>query len=430
MMKSILYASLVTVTTVAVVSMSQAAQVAKPIPKPVIERYASWDAMKAAKGWPDVVAAAKLPLLQRLQIATAALTITDRKVRNPEYGFTLLLSAPPSREATRLLAKGVLTNEYSFGDKTRFVLRSLATEGMRGCKSCVAAYAEIQYSAGDPENDAVAYKWYRWAALVGNNKGIEATAIALSEGRGTDRDLVEAKNWADRLDAPRRAKLYTELAKRIVMGKTPEDMALSGDLLLQAMALNPADAARPAKQMLNLDFPPAMKDQAMAAIRAAGPDVDPNALKILAVALWKSDRPETLDEAINIFQKLAESGNPDAADYLAQALARSDVDKARKDQIVATLQAAASSGYASAAKALGNAYYYGTGVEMSLARAQTYRESAAAQNDPEAQYLLGMMILQSSDDANGLTTGRQWLEKSAAGGYPLARSALLKLTSN
>lgn len=429
-MNSIRSASLAALIAITAVSIGQAAQVAKPMPKPIMETYSSWDAMKSAKGWPDVDAAAKLPLMKRLQIATAALTIADRKVRNPDYGFALLLSGPPSREATRLLAKGVLTNEYAFGDKTRSVLRSLATEGMRGCKSCVAAYAEIQYSAGEPENDAVAYKWYRWAALVGNNKGIEATAIALSEGRGTEKNLTEARNWADRLDAPRRAKLYTELAKRVVMGKTPDDIAASGDLLLQAMALNPADSARPAKQLLSLDFPPAMKDQAMAAIRAAGPDVDPNALKMLAVALWKSDNPASLDEAISIFQRLAESGNPDAADYLTKALARSDIDKARKDQIVATLQAAASSGYASAAKALGNVYYYGTGVEASLARAQTYRENAAAQNDPEAQYLLGMMMLQSSDTADKLASGRQWLEKSADGGYPLARAALLKLSSN
>jgi hypothetical protein len=36
------------------------------------------------------------------------------------------------------------------------------------------------------------------------------------------------------------------------------------------------------------------------------------------------------------------------------------------------------------------------------------------------------MLLESSND-DGVDAGRHWLERSAAGGYPLARAALLTL---
>ncbi|OWV84547.1 tetratricopeptide repeat protein [Rhizobium sp. R693] len=430
-MKAILRISLTALMTTATIMTAEAAKIAKPTPRPVIETYANWEELRIAKRWPEVDAAVKLPLPKRLLIATAALTAPDRRLRDPNYGFALLLAGPTSRDATRLLAKGVLMNDYVFGERTPAVLRSLAAEAMRGCKSCVAAYGLIQYAGLDvPQNDAVAYKWYRWAAVVGNAKGIEATSLALAEGRGTRKNLPEAKKWAARLEPARRAKLYTEIAKRIVLSKTPEDVAASSELLLQSMALNPLDAGRPAKQLLNLDYPQSTQDEAMAAIRAQGRAADPNALKIMAQVLWKRDGPEAVNEAISIFQTLAERGNADAIDYLSKALARSDVDKSRKDLIVASLQSAAASGYVSASKVLGNAYYYGTGVTASLEAAQTYRESAAKQNDPEAQYLLGMMMLQSTDKPQDEVTGRQWLEKSAAGGYPLARAALEKLSSN
>ncbi|CAN7601629.1 tetratricopeptide repeat protein [Rhizobium sp. LjRoot258] len=430
-MKSIPRILLTALMATSTLATAEAVKIIKPTPRPVIETYANWEELRIAKGWPEVNAAVKLSLPKRLLIATAALTTPDRKVRDPNYGFALLLAGPTSRDATRLLAKGVLMNEYAFGDRTPAVLRSLAAEAMRGCKSCVAAYGLIQYAGLDvPQNDVVAYKWYRWAAVVGNAKGIEATALALAEGRGTPKNIPEAKKWANRLEPARRAKLYTEIAKRIVLSKTPDDVAVSSDLLLKSIALNPLDAGRPAKQLLNLDYPQSVQDEAMAAIRAEGRAADPNALKVMAQVLWKKDKPEAVDEAISIFQTLAERGNADAIDYLSRALSRSDVDKRRKDQIIGSLQSAAASGYARASKVLGNAYYYGTGVDASLAKAQTYRESAAKQNDPEAQYLLGMMMLQSTDNEQDDATGRQWLEKSAAGGYPLAQAALQKLSSN
>src|SRR6478609_4579648 len=75
-------------------AMPTSAKVVKPTPKPVVETYANFEAMRIAKGWPDVSAATKLSLPKRLLIATAALTTKDRMVRDPDYGFALLLAGP------------------------------------------------------------------------------------------------------------------------------------------------------------------------------------------------------------------------------------------------------------------------------------------------------------------------------------------------
>ncbi len=406
------------------VSAGHTAQLVKPTPRPVIETYSSWDELRVAKGWPTSEATVKLSPAKRIEIATAALTTSRREVRNVEYGFALLLAGPPSRDATRLLAKAILMNDYNFGQKAPAVLGRLAAESMQGCKSCVAAYAEIQYSGnGIPQNDQLAFKWYRWAAIVGNAKGTEATAIALAEGRGTAKNLAEAKTWADRLEPPRRAKVYVELAKRIVKGGDPAEVATGADLLLQAMRLNPADAARPLKQLFGPDYPQNVRDKAMAGIHASNADTYPAVMQLVADFLWKSG---AVSDAVPLFEKLSKLGNPLAAEHLVQALSRSDIDNDRKQQIIANLQSAADGGEVAAAKALGNAYYYGTGVELSLVKSQTYRMAAAERNDAEAQYLLGMMLLQSGGD-DRVDAGRRWLEKSAAGGYPLARAALLTL---
>lgn len=44
-----------------VVAMPASAKVVKPTPKPVVETYANFEAMRIAKGWPDAAAAAGFP---------------------------------------------------------------------------------------------------------------------------------------------------------------------------------------------------------------------------------------------------------------------------------------------------------------------------------------------------------------------------------
>ena len=133
---------------------------------------------------PSLEAARKLPIARQLEVAAAALNEPRRELRNPDLGFSLLISvAPRNREAVRLLAKGIVNNDYSFGPNVGKVMNLLAKEAMRGSSSCIIAWARIQQRGVDvPKNDALAYKWYRWAAVVGNLRGIEETSLALLEG--------------------------------------------------------------------------------------------------------------------------------------------------------------------------------------------------------------------------------------------------------
>jgi hypothetical protein len=116
-MRSIRFIAIAGLAAAVGVSAGQASQLVKPIPRPVIEAYANWEELRVARGWPTREAAAKLSSAKRIEIATAALTAPHREVRNVEYGFDLLLSGPPSRDATRLLAKAILMNDYNFGRK-------------------------------------------------------------------------------------------------------------------------------------------------------------------------------------------------------------------------------------------------------------------------------------------------------------------------
>ena len=65
---------------------------------------------------------------------------------------------------------------------------------------------------------------------------------------------------------------------------------------------------------------------------------------------------------------------------------------------------------------LGQAYRWGRGVPASLAAAQTWYERAAAQNQIDAQVILGLMLFQNGDHPGGL----RWLKAAAEKGEPRA----------
>jgi hypothetical protein len=65
---------------------------------------------------------------------------------------------------------------------------------------------------------------------------------------------------------------------------------------------------------------------------------------------------------------------------------------------------------------LGQAYRWGRGVPSSLGAAQTWYERAAAQNQMDAQVILGLMLFQNGDHPAGL----RWLKQAAEKGEPRA----------
>jgi hypothetical protein len=102
--------------------------------------------------------------------------------------------------------------------------------------------------------------------------------------------------------------------------------------------------------------------------------------------------------------------------------AASDDQEAKKqyeaylvDKDIATLKLSAENGYVDAQKELGNAYYYGKGVEVNQASAALWWHKAATQGNATAQFNLGVFFLEDSKNQN-LTQAVMWLEKAVANG--------------
>ncbi|WP_323688217.1 hypothetical protein [Rhizobium sp. AN69] len=301
--------TLITVLPIATSVALAAGKGSVPVPKARATITVSPQALPATR-LPSLEAAKKLPVARQLEIAAAALNESRRDLRNPDLGFSLLISAAPrNREAVRLLAKGIVNNDYSFGTNTGKVMNLLAKEAMRGSSSCVIAWARMQQLGIDiPKNDALAYKWYRWAALVGNLRGIEETSLALLEGRGITRDVNEAIALLDRLRPERRAARYVETASLLMQSVDADATARAERLLLSAIDLTPQRSLSAATKLSDSRFSAAAREKAQAIIAAApqgGPISEDGKI---ARALWNSNDPAEIRKGVDMFAESRQGG--------------------------------------------------------------------------------------------------------------------------
>lgn len=420
--------TLITVLPIATSVALAAGKGSVPVPKARATITVSPQALPATR-LPSLEAAKKLPVARQLEIAAAALNESRRDLRNPDLGFSLLISAAPrNREAVRLLAKGIVNNDYSFGTNTGKVMNLLAKEAMRGSSSCVIAWARMQQLGIDvPKNDALAYKWYRWAALVGNLRGIEETSLALLEGRGITRDVNEAIALLDRLRPERRAARYVETASLLMQSVDADATARAERLLLSAIDLAPQRSLSAATKLSDSRFSAAAREKAQAIIAAApqgGPISEDGKI---ARALWNSNDPSEIRKGVDMFAEAAKAGDEKAVPFLAKALNRSGVPATTHDSILQILEPYADRGNMDAIRAVSEAYFVGRGTSRSFEKAAAYRKLAATQGDSEAQYLLGLMYAQATGVVKDIGQAKYWLTQSADGGYLLARSALISL---
>ncbi|CUX65386.1 MULTISPECIES: tetratricopeptide repeat protein [Agrobacterium] len=419
--------TLVTVLPAATMVAQAAGKSSVPVPKVRATITVSPQALPATR-LPSLEAAKKLPVARQLEIATAALNETRRDLRNPDLGFSLLISAAPrSREAVRLLAKGIVNNDYSFGANTGKVMNLLAKEAMRGSSSCVIAWARMQLGIDVPKNDALAYKWYRWAALVGNLRGIEETSLALLEGRGVTRDVNEAIALLDKLQPARRGARYVETASLLMQGADPDATARAEKLLLSAIDLSPERSLSAATKLSDGRFSAAAREKAQAVIAAAPKGGPISEEGKIARALWNSNDPAEIRKGVDMFAEAARAGDEKAVPFLAKALNRSGVPATMHDRILQILEPYADRGDMEAIRAVSEAYFVGRGTSRSFEKAAAYRKLAATQGDSEAQYLLGLMYAQATGVVKDIGQAKYWLTQSADGGYLLARSALISL---
>ncbi|GEM_PF-3528402 len=429
-MKPSVILALITVLPVATVAMAAGKASNVPVPTARAAVVANPQPAQTVR-LPSLEAAKKLPLAKQLEIATAALSDPRRDLRNADLGFSLLMAAAPrNREAVRLLAKGIVNNDYSFGPNAGKVMNLLAKEAMRGSSSCVVAWARMQQLGTDiPKNDALAYKWYRWAALVGNLRGIEETSLALLEGRGVTRDVNEAIAMLDRLQPERRAGRYIETASLLMQSTDPDATARSEQLLLSAIDLAPKRSLSAANKLSDTRFSLAAREKAQAIIATAPQSSPVSEEGRIARTLWNSNDPADIQKGVDMFAEAARAGDEKAVPFLAKALNRSGVPVAMHDAILKILEPYADRGNMDAIRAVSEAYFVGRGTSPSLEKAAAYRKLAATQGDSEAQYLLGLMYAQATGVVKDIGQAKYWLTKSADGGYLLARSALISLDS-
>lgn len=400
-----------------------------PVPKAREVVTSELQGSNAAAPLPTLQEARKQPIAKQLQIANAALNEPRQDLRNPDLGFSLLISAAPkNREAVRLLAKGIVNNDYSFGANIGKVMNLLAKEAMRGSSSCVIAWARIQQRGVDvPRNDALAYKWYRWAAVVGNLRGIEETSLALLEGRGVDRDVNAAIALLDRLQPERRAGRYIETASVLMQSVDADATARSEKLLLSAIDLAPQRALSAATKLSDSRFSAVAREKAQAIIAAAPKSGPISEQGKIARNLWNSNEPEDIQKGVAMFADAAKAGDDKAIPFLVKALSRSGVPATMHEGILQVLEPYADKGNLDAIRAVSDAYFVGRGKSPSPEKAAAYRQLAATQGDSEAQYLLGLMYAQATGVTKDIGQAKYWLTRSADGGYLLARSALISL---
>ncbi|SCY80706.1 MULTISPECIES: tetratricopeptide repeat protein [Rhizobium/Agrobacterium group] len=420
--------TLITVLPIATTMVQAAGKSNVPVPKARATVTVGPQALPETRP-PSLEAAKKLPVARQLEIAAAALKESRSDLHNPDLGFSLLISAAPrSREAVRLLAKGIVNNDYSFGANTGKVMNLLAREAMRGSSSCVIAWARMHQLGIDvPKNDTLAYKWYRWAALVGNLRGIEETSLALLEGRGVTRNVNEAIALLDKLQPARRGARYVETASLLMQNADADATVHAERLLLSAIDLAPQQSLSAAKKLSDSRFSATAREKAQAIIAAAPKGGPISEEGKIARARWNSNDPAEIRKGVDMFAEAAEAGDEENVPFLAKALNRSGVPATMHERILQILEPYADRGNMEAIRAVSEAYFVGRGTSRSFEKAAAYRKLAATQGDSEAQYLLGLMYAQATGVVKDIGQAKYWLTQSADGGYLLARSALISL---
>lgn len=133
------------------------------------------------------------------------------------------------------------------------------------------------------------------------------------------------------------------------------------------------------------------------------------------------------DEALALWQPVAESGNAVAAFNIGVLYARGLGVQADPVQALRWYRQSALAGYANAQFNLGSAHYDGDGTARNIGQAVAWWEKAAEQNHPEALYNLATLYRDGRVVEQNLERARGLFERGAAVGDPRAESALAKL---
>ena len=154
----------------------------------------------------------------------------------------------------------------------------------------------------------------------------------------------------------------------------------------------------------------------MLAAAALAPAGFAQAPQSAAVGLKGTARTPALDELVPRLPSAADKRDSEALLALA-ILTLQGRNNADLGRAVTSLEAAAGDGSAEAALALGNAYFKGRAVTADLAAAMNWWRKAAELGAPDAQYNLGLLLLQRGQNT---AEALEWLDRAAEADHVLA----------
>ncbi len=266
-------------------------------------------------------------------------------------------------------------------ERARFKELELRADKDRNVSSIMeVADAYANGTSGAPKDLAVAFAWYRRAALRGNVRAILAVARAYDEGLGIGRNTREAAVWykrAVRLNSNRAAVRLADLY--FEGGDVPRDDKAAFQLYQQAADAGNAHARRRVAEMYE-----------------AGRGVK----KDLATAFYG-------------FARLAEAGDPEMQTHVGWMLAVGRGVPIDREEAARWYRRAADRDYLPAVAHLGLALLFGRGVDRDEKEGAELLRRAAEGDDSFA-------ILQS---ARLYLTGAPGFEKSESRAIELLRKA-------
>jgi hypothetical protein len=302
----------------------------------------------------------------------------------------------------------------------------LRAEAMRGSASSVYAVASLnERGDGIPVNEEVAFKWYRWSAVVGLQYGRRSTAMAYATGLGTPWSDELARSWIEQMPQSEAAKTAREIGELLISAED-DDSARERAMTYFDLAVSrdPRSGLRIAT--IIVDNAKRESDFVLASryvSRAADAGHHGASLR-LAETLVGHGTSAALTQAAAIYRRLMLAGNNQAALAASRLLTTSVLGGGETQQLLDALEAGADKGNVTAMLALGQVNLFADGSGPSLTRAAGYFEEAARRGNAEAQYQIGVMYANAIGVEGDAEAARQWLAEARENGHPLAANTL------
>lgn len=319
------------------------------------------------------------------QLASAVAAYRAGDLRTAEAQFRSLSQANPDAEAW---LGAVLLDRGADKEALRLMQRAADAGSSEGQHRLALVFAEGL--AGTPRDEARAVELFEKAAGSGHQRAQLNLGILYFRGKGTGRDLVQARAWLEKAAA----------------GEDPYALYALGRAMDESQGAALADPVRAA----NLFRRAAEKGHPYAALRYGIALLDGSGVR------------KDLTAAQNWLLQAQRAGVPEASLALGDMLVRTPAnkDKAANQKLVALAigwyESAAEAGVASAQFKLANANFAGAGVPRDAAKALVWYERAARQGLADAQHTAGIMLMGGVAGPADPVEGYKWLILAEKGG--------------